>query len=112
MSWSVASAESSESICNIEGAMLWQISSQNNKLLNLAAATIWLSQVMHSALLVPLKIFIFFIICLLTSSFLLLLVTCAMICVKASVMLADGVGDAPLKGVWVYHWFWVGWWSK
>ena len=30
MSWSVASAESSESICNIEGAMLWQISLQND----------------------------------------------------------------------------------
>ena len=52
---------------------------------------------MHSALLVPLKIFMFFIICLLTLSFL----TCVKICVSASVMLAEGAGDVPLKGVWI-----------
>ena len=99
MSLSVDSAESSESICNIEGAMLWQISSRNDELLNLAATSIWLSQVMHSALLVPSKVLMFFIICLQTSSLLLLLVTCVMICVSASIMLADGAGDVPLKGV-------------
>ena len=52
---------------------------------------------MHSALLVPLKIFMFFIICLLTLSFL----TCVKICISASVMLAEGAGDVPLKGVWI-----------
>ena len=97
----MASAESSESICNIEGAMIWKTNSRNEELLNLAAASIWLSQVMQSALLVPLKIFMFFIIWFLTSSFLLLLATCVMICVRASVMLADGAGDMPLKGVWM-----------
>ena len=75
MSLSLVSAESSKSIYNIEGTMLWQINSQNDVLVNLAAASIWLSQVMHSALLVPSKILMFFIICLLTSSFLLLLAT-------------------------------------
>ena len=39
----------------------------------------------------------FFIICLLTSSFL----TCVCICVSASLMLAEGAGDVPLKGVWI-----------
>ena len=101
MSSLVVSADSSESTCNIAGAMLWQISSQNGVLENLAAASTWLSQVMHSALLLPSKILMFFIICLLTSSFLLLLVTWVMICVRASVMLADGAGDAPLNGVWI-----------
>ena len=95
----MASAESSENICSIDGAMLWQTNSLNDVLLNLAAASIWLSQVMHSALLLPSKILMFFIICLLMSSFLLLLVTCALICVNASVMLADGAGEAPLNGV-------------
>ena len=52
---------------------------------------------MHSALLVPLKIFMFFIIHVLTSSFL----TCVNICVSASVMLAECAGDAPLKAVWI-----------
>ena len=98
ISSSDAAAGNSESICNIEGAMLWQISSRNSFLLNLAS--IWLSHVMYSALLVPLKILMFFIICLLMSLFL-LLVTCAKICVNASVMLADGAGDAPLYwGFW------------
>ena len=99
MSSSKVSAESSEGTCNIDGAIFWQINSRNDVLLNLAAASLWLNQVMHSALLVPSKIFMLFIICLLTSSFLLLLATCAMICVMASVMLADGAGDAPLNGV-------------
>ena len=89
--------------------MHWQISPQNDELLNLAAASIWLSQVMHSALLVPSKIFMFFMICLLTSSFLLLLVTFVRICVSASVMLAEGAGDAPLKGVWMVVLV-LGWW--
>ena len=101
MSLSVAGADSSESTCNIVGAMLWQINSQNGVLVNLAAVSIWLSQVMHSVLLLPLKILMFFIICLLTLSFLLLLVTCVMICVRASVMLADGASDVLLNGVWI-----------
>ena len=75
--------------------MLWQINSRNGFLLKLAAASIWLSQVIHSPLLVPSKILMFFISHLLTSLFL-LSVTCARICVNASVMLADGAGDAPL----------------
>ena len=50
---------------------------------------------MHSALLVPSKILIFFISRLLTLLFL-LSVTCARICVNVSVMLAGGAGDAPL----------------
>ena len=54
---------------------------------------------MHSALLVPLKILMFFIICLLTLFCFLSLVTCTRICVNASVMLADGAGDVPLNGV-------------
>ena len=66
---------------------------------------------MHSALLVPSKIFMFFIICLLTSSFLLLLATCAMICVRVSVILADGTGYAPLKGVWMVMLV-LGWWAS
>ena len=70
-------------------------------LVNLAADSTWLSQVMHSPLLVPSKILMFFIICLLNLSFLLLAtcVTWAMISVRASVMLADGAGYALLNGV-------------
>ena len=79
--------------------MLWQINSRNGLLLNLAAASIWLSHVIHPALLLPSKILMFFIICLLTSFCSLSLLTCARICVNASVMLADGIGDVPLKGV-------------
>ena len=69
---------------------------------------------MHSALLVPWKILMFFIIHLLISLFL-LSVTCAMICMNASVMLADGAGDAPLNcvfgtvlvlGIWFSNRFW------
>ena len=59
MSSSDAVTDSSESICSIVGAMLWQINSRNGLLLNLAAASIWLSHMMHSALLVPSKIFVF-----------------------------------------------------
>ena len=56
----------------------------------------------------------FFIIHLLTSLFL-LSVTCAKICMNASVMLADGAGDAPLNcgfgtvlvlGIWFSNRFW------
>ena len=97
MSSSVASAESSESMCSIEGAMLWQINLRNDVLLNLAAASTWLSQVMHSALLVPSKIFMFFIICLLMSSFF----THVRIYIRVSVMLSEGAGDVPLNGVWI-----------
>ena len=68
MSSSDASADNSENTCNIAGAMLWQISSRNGVFVNLAAASTWLSQVMHSALLLPSKILMFFIICLLASS--------------------------------------------
>ena len=95
ISSSDAAAGNSESMCNIKGAMLWQIGSQNGLLLKLAAASIWLSHMMHSALLVPSKILMFFISRLLTSLFL-LSVMCARICVNASVMLVDGAGDAPL----------------
>ena len=47
-----------------------------------------------------------FIIHLLTLLFL-LSVTCAKICVNASVMLADGAGDASLNAGLVRCWFWV-----
>ena len=40
MSSSEAAEGNSERICNIEGAMLWQINSQNGLLLKLAAAFI------------------------------------------------------------------------
>ena len=99
MSSSDTVTDSSESICNIVGAMLWQINLGICLLLNLAAASIWLSHVIHSVLLVPSKIFMLFIICLLTSFCFLLLVTCARICMNASVMLADGAGNAPLNCV-------------
>ena len=46
---------------------------------------------MHSVLLVPSKVLMVFIICLLTSSFL-LLTTCVRSCVIASVMLAEDAG--------------------
>ena len=101
MSSSVASADSSESTCNIAGAMLRQINSQNGVSVNLAAASTWLSQVKHSALLLQLNVLMFFIICLLTSSFLLLLMTWVMICVSPSIMLAEDAGDALLNGVWI-----------
>ena len=59
---------------------------------NLAVASIWLSQLMHSVLSVPLKVLMFFIICLLTSSFL-LVTTWIRSCVITSVMLAVDAGD-------------------
>ena len=64
---------------------------------------------MHSVLLVPSKVLMFFIICLLTSSFL-LLTTCVRSCVIASVMLAEDAGDILLmEGVYtvvlVLGWF-------
>ena len=39
MSSSDASADNSENICNIVGAMLWQINSRNGVFVNLAAAS-------------------------------------------------------------------------
>ena len=69
-SLSEANVESPQSMCNIDGAMLWHINSHSDELLNFAAASTWLSHVIHSTLLVPSKILIF-IICLLSSSFLL-----------------------------------------
>ena len=66
--------------------------------MNLATASTWLSQVMHSALLLPLKILMFFIIFLLASS-LLLLVTRFMICVISSIKSAGVAGDVPFCGV-------------
>ena len=55
MSASDVSADRSENTCSIVGAVLWHINSQKGVFVNLAAACIWLSQVMHSALLLPLK---------------------------------------------------------
>ena len=93
------SGESSERMCSIDGAIPWQTSSWNDELLNLDVASIWLSQFMHSVLLVPSKVLMFFIICLLMSSFL-LLATCVRICVNASFILAEGAGDILfMKGV-------------
>ena len=100
MSSSEVSADSSENICNIAGAMLWQISSRNGVFVNLAAASTWLSQLMHSALLLPSKILMFFMIFLLVSSLLLLLATWFMICVIPSTRSA-GDGEVPLCGVWI-----------
>ena len=110
-SLSEANVESPESTCNIDGAMLWHFNSRNQELLNLAAASTWLSHVMHSTLLVPSKILMFFIICLLTSSFL-LFVTCAKFCVSASVMLADGAEDVPSNGVGAVVVLCLGWWGS
>ena len=101
MSSSDASADNSENICNIVGAILWQISFQNGVFLNLAAASSWLSQVMHSALLLSSKILMLFIICLLVSSLLLLLTTWVMICVIPSTILAGAAGEVSLYGVWI-----------
>ena len=97
ISLSVDVVESSPSTCNIEGAMPWQMSSVNEELLNLAAASIWLSQVMQLALLVPLKVLMFFIICFVPSSFL-LLTTCVRMFVNASVMFAHCAGDILFIG--------------
>ena len=79
-------------MCNIAGAIPWHTSSLNDALQNFAVASIWLSQFMHSVLFVPSKVLMFFIICLLTSSFLLSTMW-VRICVIASVMLAADAGD-------------------
>ena len=99
MSASDASADRSENTCSIGGAILWHINSQKGVFVNLAAASTWLSQVMHSALLLPLKILVFFIICLQALSLLLSLVTQFMICVIPSTRSAGMVGEVPLCGV-------------
>ena len=75
------------------------INSQNGVFVNLAAASTWLSQVMHSTLLLPSKILMFFIIFLLASSLLLLLVTWFMICVIPSTKSAGMASEVPLCGV-------------
>ena len=96
MSLSVAIADSSENMCNIAGAILWQINSRKGVLVNLAAASTWLIQLMHSALLLPSKIFMFFIICLAVSSRLLLFVAWFTICLIPSTRSAGVVGEAPV----------------
>ena len=96
-----AIADSSENMCNIAGAMLWQINSRNGVFVNLAAASTWLIQLMHSALLLPLKILMFFIICLLVSSHLLLFVTWFMIWVIPSTRSAGAVDEVSMYGVWI-----------
>ena len=93
MSASDASADNSENTCNIAGAMLWLISSWNGVFVNLAAASTC------SALLLPSKILMFFIICLLALSLLLLLATWFMICVIPSTKSAGAAGEVPLCGV-------------
>ena len=99
MSASDASADRSENICSIVGAIRWHISSLKGVFVNLAAASTWLSQVMHSALLLPSNILMFFIIFLLVSSLLLSLVTRFMICVIPSNKSAGVAGDVPFCGV-------------
>ena len=94
-----ASANRSENTCSMVGAILWHINSLKGVFVNLAAASIWLSQVMHSALLLPSKILMFFIIFLLASSLLLSLVTRFMICVIPSIKSAGAACDMPLCGV-------------
>ena len=97
ISWSVTVAERSVNSCNIDEAIPWQINSLNDKLLNLKAASIWLSQVMHSALFVLLKALMFFIICFVPSP-LLFVTTCDRICVNGSVMLAACAVDILFAG--------------
>ena len=99
MSASDASADKSENTCSIAGVILWHINSRKGVFVNLAAASTWLSQLMHSALLLPSKILMFFIIFLLASSLLLSLVTRFMICVIPSTKSAGMVGEVPLFGV-------------
>ena len=101
MSASVAIGVSSENMCNMAGAILWQINLRKGVFVNLAAASTWLIQLIHSALLLPSKIFRFFIICLLVSSRLLLFVTWVTICVNPSTRSAGAVGDTPAYGVWI-----------
>ena len=94
-----ARADRSENTCSIVGAILWHINSRKGVFVNLAAASIWLSQVMHSALLLPSKILMFFSIFLLASSLLLSLVTRFMICVIPSIRSAGMAGEVLLCGV-------------
>ena len=99
MSASDARADRSENKCSIGGAILWHINSRKGVFVNLAAASIWLSQVMHSPLLLPSKILMFFSIFLLASSLLLSLVTQFMICVIPSIKSAGVASEVPLCGV-------------
>ena len=99
MSASDASAYKSENMCSIAGAILWHINSLKGVFVNLAAASTWLSQVMHSALLLPLKILMFFIIFLLASSLLLSLLFWFMIYVIPYIKSAGVASDVPLCGV-------------
>ena len=94
-----ASADKSENTCSIAGAILWHINSLKGVFVNLAAASTWLSQVMHSALLLLSKILMFFIIFLLASSLLLSLVTRFIICVIPSIQSTGAAGDMPFCGV-------------
>ena len=91
MSSSVAVTGSSVSTCSIDGAIPWHSSSLKDRLLNLEAASIWLSQVIHSDLFVPSKALMFFIICVVPSP-LLFATNCNIICVNASIMSAAWVG--------------------
>ena len=99
MSASDASADRCENTCSITGAILWHINSLKGVFVNLAAASIWLSQVMHSRLLLLSKILMFFIIFLLVSSLLLSLVTGFMICVFPPIKSAGVASEVPLCGV-------------
>ena len=99
MSASDTSADKSENTCSIAGAILWHINSLKGVFVNLAAASTLLSQVMHSALLLPSKILMFFIIFLLALSLLLSLVTRFMICVIPSIKSTGAAGDVPFCGV-------------
>ena len=99
MSASDARAVRSENTCSIAGAILWHINSRKGVFVNLAAASTWLSQVMHSALLLPSKILMFFSIFLLGSSLLLSLVTQFMICIIPSIRSVGMAGEVPLCGV-------------
>ena len=103
------SSDSSENMCNIAGAIPWHT---NSALQNFAVASIWLSQLMHSVLLFPSKVLMFFIICLLVSSFLLSTMWVRN-CVIASVTLAADAGDMLFTvgvciEVLVFGWF-VSW---
>ena len=97
ISSSVAVAGNSVSMCSIEGVIPWHRSSLKDRLLNFEAASIWLSQVMHSDLFVPSKVLMFFIICFVPSP-LLFAMTCDIICVNASVILAAWAGDMLFAG--------------
>ena len=99
MSASDANADKSENTCSKAGAILWHINSLKGVFVNLAAASTWLSQVMHSALLLPSKILMFFSIFLLASTLLLSLVTRFMICIIPSNRSTGAAGNMPFCGV-------------